>query len=72
GDNCLVAVEHQPQIVNEIITALGKIEVQELKPKATEILIEFLRSNNSVLESVRVKNSLVLALLKYNQVIRQD
>ncbi|NET43651.1 HEAT repeat domain-containing protein [Okeania sp. SIO2B3] len=62
GDNCLVAVEHQPQIVNEIITVLGKIERQELKPKATEILIEFLRSNNSVLESVRVKNSLILAL----------
>ncbi|NEP89025.1 MAG: HEAT repeat domain-containing protein [Okeania sp. SIO2C2] len=61
-DNLLVAVEYQPQIVNEIITALGKIERQELKPKATEILIEFLRSNNSVLESVRVKNSLVLAL----------
>ncbi|GGA25533.1 HEAT repeat domain-containing protein [Okeania sp. KiyG1] len=62
GDNCLVAVEYQPQIVNEIITALGKIECQELKPKATEILIEFLRNNNSVLEGVRVKNSLVLAL----------
>ena len=62
GYNCLVKVNDWEQIVNEIITALGKLEKPELKPQATDILIEFLNSGNPNLENVCVKKSLALAL----------
>ncbi len=62
GYNFLVEDNSQAQIVNEIITALGKLEKSELKPQATDILIEFIVSGNPSLESVCVKKSLALAL----------
>ena len=60
--NFLVEDNSQPQIVNEIITALGKLEKSELKPQGTDILIEFIASKNPSLESACVKKSLALAL----------
>ncbi|MGD1716081.1 HEAT repeat domain-containing protein [Dapis sp. BLCC M172] len=62
GYNFLVEDNFHAQIVNEIITALGKLEKSELKAQATDILIEFIVSGNSSLESVYVKKSLALAL----------
>ncbi|MGB3511287.1 MAG: HEAT repeat domain-containing protein [Microcoleaceae cyanobacterium] len=58
GYNFLV----EEQIINEIITALGKINSPELQPKATDILIEFFTSSNPLLKSFPVKKSLALAL----------
>ncbi len=60
--NFLVKDNYQQQIVNEIITALGKFEKSKLKLQATDILIEFIASNNPSLESACVKKSLALAL----------
>ncbi len=62
GYNFLVEDNFQAQFVNEIIMALGKLEKPELKPQATDILIEFIVSGNSSLESVYVKKSLALSL----------
>ncbi|MCL2927267.1 MAG: HEAT repeat domain-containing protein [Trichodesmium sp. St16_bin4-tuft] len=60
--NFLVEDYDMAQIVNEIITALGKLEKPELKLQATDILIEFITSHNSNLENICVKKSLALAL----------
>ncbi|OZH55792.1 hypothetical protein AFK68_02300 [Hydrocoleum sp. CS-953] len=62
GYNFLVEDNVQAQFVNEIVVALGKLEKPELKAQATDILIEFIVSGNSSLESVYVKKSLALAL----------
>ncbi|MGD1700901.1 HEAT repeat domain-containing protein [Dapis sp. BLCC M229] len=62
GYNFLVEEDAREQIVNEIIRALGKLENPELKPQATDILIEFIASSNPSLESACVKKSLALAL----------
>jgi len=62
GYNVLVEEDYREQIVNETISALGKLEEPELKPLATDILIEFIGSNNPSLESAYVKKSLALAL----------
>lgn len=62
GYNYLVKVNDWAQIVNEIIVALGKLEKLELKPQATDILIEFINSRGPNLENVCVKKSLALAL----------
>lgn len=60
--NFLVAENYQQQIINEIITALGKFEHPQLKPQATDILIDFIASGSAVLESSPVQKSLALAL----------
>ena len=62
GYNFLVKVNDWAQIVNEIIIALGKLEKPELKPQATNILIEFIASGNPNLENICVKKSLALTL----------
>lgn len=62
GYNFLVAENYQQQIVNEIIVALGKIRSPKFQSKATDILIEFIKSSNSMLKSSPVKKSLALAL----------
>ncbi|NES02064.1 MAG: HEAT repeat domain-containing protein [Okeania sp. SIO2F4] len=62
GYNFLVEGDDREQIVNEIIRVLGNLEKPELKPLATDILIEFIASNNPSLESGCVKKSLALAL----------
>lgn len=62
GYNFLVKVNDWAQIVNEIIIALGKLEKPELKPQATNILIEFIASGNPNLENISVKKSLALTL----------
>ncbi|MCL2936765.1 MAG: HEAT repeat domain-containing protein [Trichodesmium sp. MAG_R02] len=62
GYNSLVKVNDWAQIVNEIIIALGKLEKPELKPQATNILIEFIASGNPNLENICVKKSLALTL----------
>lgn len=62
GYNFLVKVNDWAQIVNEIIIALGKSEKPELKPQATNILIEFIASGNPNLENISVKKSLALTL----------
>ncbi|MGK7921339.1 MAG: HEAT repeat domain-containing protein [Trichodesmium sp.] len=62
GYNFLVEDNYQAKIVNEIITALGKLEKPAFKSQGTDILIEFIASNNPSLETVYVKKSLALAL----------
>jgi HEAT repeat protein len=49
-------------VCQEIVTVLGRVEKQELKAKAAEIMIDLLKTGHPAVESVEIKQSLALGL----------
>jgi len=50
------------EVCQEVITVLGRIEQPDLKPQATQILLEFIHSQHPATQHNRIKQSLALAL----------
>ncbi len=51
-----------PEVCQEIITVLGRVELPGLKPQATQILIEFLHSGQSLVQHPSLKQALAMSL----------
>jgi HEAT repeat protein len=56
------ALTMKVEICLEIVTLLGRMEKPDLRPKAAQILIEFLNSGQPTAQDTSVKQSLALAL----------
>ncbi|MBE9129063.1 MULTISPECIES: HEAT repeat domain-containing protein [unclassified Coleofasciculus] len=52
-----------PELVcQEIVTVLGRVESAPLKPKATQILINFLHSGQQAIQQTRIRQAIALSL----------
>ncbi|NEP14826.1 MAG: PBS lyase [Symploca sp. SIO2C1] len=51
-----------PEVCQEIIAVLGRVELPQLKSQATQILIEFLRSGQSSAQHPSLKQALAMSL----------
>ena len=59
--SCLSQLESVP-VWQEIVTVLGRVEQPQLKARATEILIEMLKSRHPATQSPSVKQAIALSL----------
>lgn len=59
-------------IWQEIVTVLGRIEQQQLKPLAAEILIELLKSHHPATENANVKQAIAMSLGQLGEIIAID
>lgn len=59
-------------IWQEIVTVLGRIEQQQLKPLAAEILIELLKSHHPATQNANIKQAIAMSLGQLGEIIAID
>lgn len=59
-------------IWQEIVTVLGRIEQQQLKPLAAEILIELLKSHHPATENANIKQAIAMSLGQLGEISAID